>query len=212
MKKTTQKSKKPVSITEKIWKIIFGIILLLPVLFITYFLLMFIIQGPVKMGILNYHAVKLQNELAGFSFINNRSTNAAGVIEGDMLTANPDPKSSVFAQATFTSIDKPLATIEGEVALNLAKSGFTREGPDNNPYYSLNQEGKYITFRYIKNDKAIRVMYQLDNRYSCPENYVCENTGADNPKSYNVRGFGKIQVKSMRINYSDKSSDYHSGY
>lgn len=179
-------------------------------------IILFFAQGSLKMNKLNNHAKGLEKELSSLVFVGGQSINAKGVVDGDTLTANDNPDQSTFAQGTM-DVNRALASLETEVSTNLSKSGFGREGSPEEPYYATsNNGGTYdsIIFRYIKGDKAIRVMYKFDKSYTCPKEYVCKQT----PKSkatdnvYPVNGFGTFSITKMYINLSAKSSDYHSGY
>jgi hypothetical protein len=149
--------------------------------------------------------------------------NAKGVVDGDALTANDNPALSTFAHASL-DVNKSLVSLEGEVSTNLGKSGFMRDGSPGAPYYETRvgdysasvSGGKYDTvlFRYIKDDRAIRITYKLDKAYMCPKEYVCVHTPKSKPTDsiYPMNEFGTVSVTRMNINFSDKSSDYHSGY
>jgi hypothetical protein len=195
---------------------VLALVLIAPVAFVVIMVILFFAQGSLKMNKLNNHAKGLEKELSSLVFVEGQSINAKGVVDGDALTASDDPNQSTFAQGSL-DVNKTLASLESEVSTNLSKSGFTREGGSETPYYATSSNGgtyDSIIFRYIKGDEAIRVMYKFDKSYTCPKEYVCKHTPKSKPTDniYPVNGFGTLSVTKMNINFSNKSSDYHSGY
>lgn len=202
--------------TKKVVLWTFGIVLAVPVAFVVVMVILFFVQGSLKMNKLNSHAKGLEEKLSSLVFIEGQTINAKGVVSGDALTASRDPDQSTFAQG-FLDVNKTLASLESEVSTNLSKSGFMREGSPELPYYATNNNGRTydsIIFRYIKGDEAIRVMYKFDKLYTCPKEYVCIHTPKSQPTDniYPVNGFGDLLTTKMHINFSAKSNDYHSGY
>lgn len=195
---------------------ILAIVLIAPVALIVITIILFFAQSSLKMNKLNNHAKGLEKELSSLVFVEGQSINAEGVVDGDALTASDNPAQSTFAQGSL-EVNKSLASLENEVSSNLSKSGFTREGGNETSYYVTSTNGgtyDSIIFRYIKGDEAIRIMYKFDKAYICPKEYVCKHTPKSKPTDniYPVNGFGTLAVTKMNINFSDKSSDYHSGY
>lgn len=195
---------------------ILAIVLITPVAFVAIIIILLIAQSSLKMNKLNNHAKGLAKELSSLVFVEGQSINAKGFVDGDFLTANDDPTKSTFAHGSL-DVNNSLASLASEVSTNLGNSGFTREGSTEAPYYATNMSGvtyDRITFRYIKGDEAIRVIYMLDKAYTCPKVYICMHTPErktfDN--IYPVNGFDTVTVIKMKINLSDKSDDYHSGY
>ena len=174
------------------------------------------VSGSVKMLKLNNHANGLKNELNSVVFIEGQSVKATAVVDGDSLTANDNPAVSTFAQGSLT-VDRSLANIESEVNENLSNSGFIYDGAPKYKYYSTSHDGRSydsVTFRYLKGDHAIRVVYKFDKSYGCPSGYTCKHTSKTKPTDmvYPVNNLGKIRVTKLNIHLADKSSDYHVGY
>lgn len=191
-------------------------VLVVPLALIIIMIILLFSQGSIKMNKLNNHAKVLEKELDSLVFIEGQSINAKGVVDGDALTASDNPAQSTYARGSL-EVNKSLAELETEVSTNLSKSGFTREGGSETPYYATSMNGgtyDSIVFRYIRGDEAMRIMYKFDKAYTCPKDYVCKHSPKSLPNDniYPVNGFGTLVVNKMNISFSDKSSDYHSGY
>lgn len=218
---TVEPAPLPVESKNNFKKTLRWIIVLLifaPFVYFASMIVIFFTQSSIKMNRLNNNAEILQNELNSFVFVKGKQINAEGIVDGDGLTAKENPDESTFARGSLEINNIPLAQLENEIYGNLSKAGFERESSQSMPYYfATSYKGDnfdFLTMRYVKADKAIRITYVLDKKYSCPEDYICKN----DPKSragekiYPISGLGSLIVKRINIVYSSRSSNYHSGF
>lgn len=169
----------------------------------------------------NLEVVANQRAQTLTSIIDN-GTQADPVVNGDYITASRNPDDSSWSVMKYNVDNVALNTLEPELYIKMSDAGYVRQGGDKQPYYVLsnsyysNGGESYITMRYTNSDtnEAIKVRYWLTDKYSCPANYVCENTSATSQKNKNVypiAGFGDLAVAKVDITLADTSNDYATG-
>ena len=186
---------------------VFEILLVVPIFFIIGYSAFYLLTSNSKTDRLQKAADEKQTALNQLTFLNGQSTSASGVVDGDSLTANPNPDISTFAQASFTT-NSPLNVLESQVSINLNKSGFVREGPAETPYYNTVRDSYLgasgINFIYKNGNRAVKAIYTFDKAYGCATGYVCKHTASNNDAKniYPVQGYGKLTVVRVQVYYA----------
>lgn len=161
-------------------------------------------------------AAEKEKTLTNLQLLSDQGTVANGLVDGNMLSANPDSSKSTLARAQFTT-DTTFGTAETDINANLASAGFVRDGTATGPYFkTYRNSGSYlgqaedytgISLRYTRGDEVVLIRYAFDKLYACPEGKTCERTAASKPTDdiYDILAYASLPIKDISIIYASQN-------
>lgn len=204
---SSRKSKKMMA-----WSItgVLAIVILPAVLALGAYLIV-LLQGNQNVHNAQEYADGLAKQLHSLVLIDGKTVSATGKVDGDNMSTSSQAESEAYAEGTLAATGT-LTAIEKEVSNNLAASGYVREEVDGRPYYAtpaLNDLFDKVMFRYVKDDKAVRVFYKLDRKHLCPTGYVCRFTPKTKPmdKVYPIASMDSYGVAGIDVTFGLKTNN-----